>query len=178
MLSSSLKASLHEDPWMKDLRVWLGRDPDEENVEDVRKLSRYNTLHFVHYDSPFAERSFQDTMKGIDTSKPTLYIIDEAHNFIRNVYSNMNSKLGKRAQIIYEYIVRDKRENRNTRVVLISATPGINTPFELSLMFNLLRPGCLPTSELEFNRNFITETAYPILNPQKKNLFERRIMGL
>ena len=71
-----------------------------------------------------------------------------------------------------------KRENKNTKVILISATPGINTPFELSLMFNMLRPGIFPTSELEFNRTFITESTYPILNPLKKNMFERRILGL
>ena len=173
-----IKASLHDDPWMKDLKAWLGRDPSEENVESVTKLARYNTLHFVHYDSPYADRDFLNVMKTIDTSKPVVYIIDEAHNFIRNVYSNINSKTGKRAQIIYDYIVRDKRENKNTKVVLISATPGINTPFELSLLFNMLRPGILPTSELEFNRTFITESNYPILNPLKRNMFERRILGL
>lgn len=173
-----IKASLRDDPWMKDLKIWLGRDPSEDNVENITKLGRYNTLHFVHYDSPYADRDFLETMKKIDTSKPIVYIIDEAHNFIRNVYSNINSKLGKRAQVIYEYIIRDKRESKNTKVVLISATPGINTPFELALMFNLLRPNIFPSSELEFNRTFITESTYPILNPLKKNMFERRILGL
>lgn len=173
-----IKAALHDDPWMKDLKIWLGRNPNEENIENVSKLSRYSTLHFVHYDSPFADRDFLDVMKGIDMTKPVVYIIDEVHNFIRNVYSNINSKQGKRAQIIYEYIVREKRENKNTRTILISATPAINTPFELSLLFNLLRPGIFPTSELEFNRTFITDSIYPILNPTKRNLFERRILGL
>ena len=173
-----IKASLHDDPWMKDLKIWLGRDPSEENIENVTKLARFNTLYFVHYDSPYADKNFLEVMKKIDTSKPLVYIIDEAHNFIRNVYSNINSKVGKRAQVIYEYIIRDKKENKNTKIILISATPGINTPFELSLMFNLLRPGILPTSELEFNRTFITESAYPILNPLKRNMFERRILGL
>lgn len=173
-----IKASLHDDPWMKDLKIWLGRNPAEENAENVTKLTRYNTLHFVHYDSPYADKDFINVMKEIDTSKPIVYFIDEAHNFFRNVYSNINSKIGKRAQIIYEYIIRDKKENKNTKIVLISATPGINTPFELSLMFNMLRPGIFPTSETEFNRTFITESTYPILNPLKKNMFERRILGL
>ena len=173
-----IKASLRDDPWMKDLKIWLGRDPSEENTENITKLARYNTLHFVHYDSPYADRDFLNVMKGIDTSKPVVYIIDEAHNFIRNVYSNINSKIGKRAQVIYEYIIRDKRENKNTKVVLISGTPGINTPFELALMFNMLRPGSFPTSELDFNRTFVTESTYPILNPLKRNMFERRILGL
>uniref|UniRef100_A0A6C0LTY0 Helicase ATP-binding domain-containing protein n=1 Tax=viral metagenome TaxID=1070528 RepID=A0A6C0LTY0_9ZZZZ len=173
-----IKASLREDPWMKDLKIWLNKEPNEINTADVTKFIRYKTLHFVHYDSPFADKDFLEVMKTIDTSKPTLYIIDEAHNFIRNVYSNINSKVGKRAQIIYDYILRDKRENNNIKIVLISATPVINTPFELALTFNLLRPGIFPISELEFTKTFITESNYPILNPSKKNMFERRIMGL
>lgn len=173
-----IKAALHDDPWMKELRVWLGRDPNEENVDDIKKLARYNRLFFCHYDSPYADTAFLEIMKKIDTGKPTLYIIDEVHNFIRNVHSNIVSKIGKRAQVIYDYILREKKENKNTRIVLISATPGINTPFELALMFNLLRPGIFPSSELEFNRTFVTESTYPILNPLKKNMFERRIMGL
>lgn len=173
-----IKASLHNDPWMIELYTWLGRNPDETSVEDVKKLARYNTLHFCHYDSPYADKDFMNIINGIDTTKTTMYIIDEVHNFINNVYSNINSKIGKRAKTIYEYILHEKKENNNTKVILISATPGINTPFELALMFNLLRPGIFPSSEEEFKRFFITSSTYPILNPQKKNMFERRIMGL
>lgn len=173
-----IKASLRDDPWMNDLKVWLGRDNKEEGLEDISKVKRFSNINFVHYDSPFADRDFINVMKEIDPQKPTLYVIDETHNFIRNVYSNINSKLGKRAQIIYDFIIKEKREKLDTRVVLISATPGINTPFELALMFNLLRPGIFPSSELEFNRLFVTESNYPILNPTKRNLFMRRIMGL
>ncbi len=173
-----IKASLRDDPWMKDLKTWLGRDPSEENVDNVSKLARYKSIHFVHYDSPFANRDFLAVMKGIDLSKPIVYVVDEAHNFIRNVYSNINSKIGRRAQDIYDYIMKDKRENPRTKIVLISATPGINTPFELSLLFNLLRPGSLPSSEADFNKSFVTESNYPILNPVKRNMFQRRIMGL
>ncbi len=173
-----IKAALFNDPWMKDLQIWLGRDPSEEGIQNVANLSRFKKIFFVNYDAWNADQKFLDVMKLIDPSKPIMYLIDEAHNFIRNVYSNINSKIGKRAQVIYEYIVREKKENRNTKIILISATPGINTPFELSLMFNMLRQGVLPTSELEFNRTFITESSYPILNPIKRNLFERRILGL
>jgi superfamily II DNA or RNA helicase len=168
-----IKASLHDDPWMTDLNKFLQKDDDE-----LKKSSQYKTIRFVHYDSPFADRDFINVMKAIDISKPTTYIVDEAHNFIRNVYSNINSKTGKRAQVIYDYIVREKKENKNTKIVLISATPVINVPFELALLFNLLRPNIFPSSETEFNRLFITDSNYPILNPTKKNMFIRRIMGL
>ena len=169
-----IKASLRDDPWMLELKKWLERDPGQDPLQ----TERFKKIHFIHYDSPYADRDFIEEIKKIDTTYPTLYIIDEVHNFIRNVYSNINSKLGKRAQVIYEYIVREKRENRNTKIVLISATPGINVPFEFALIFNLLRPGIFPSSELEFNKMFVTESNYPILNPAKKNMFERRILGL
>lgn len=172
-----IKASLRDDPWMKDLNVWLGRDPSEENAESVNKLVRFQNIHFIHYDSPFADSSFIELMKKIDTSKQTIYVIDEVHNFIRNVYSNIKNK-GKRAQVIYDYIIKDRKENKNNKLVLISATPGINTPYELALMFNMLRENTFPGSEAEFIRMFITDSMYPILSPQKKNLFQRRIMGL
>lgn len=172
-----IKASLEDDPWMNDLKIWLGRDPSESNVEPINKLSRFQTLHFIHYDSPFADKEFIELTKKLDTSKQTLYIIDEVHNFIRNVYSNIKNK-GRRAQVIYDYIIRDRHENKNNKLVLISATPGINTPYELALMFNMLRENIFPGSESEFTRTFITDSVYPILSPQRKNLFQRRIMGL
>ena len=38
------------------------------------------------------------------------------------------SSLG--AQTIYDYIQQEKLENKNTRVVLMSATPVVNQPYE------------------------------------------------
>lgn len=173
-----IKASLRDDPWMTDLKDWLGRDPSEEGLANITGLGRFKNIHFVHYDSPYADRDFMNIMKTIDGSKPIMYVIDEAHNFIRNVYSNLQSGTGKRAQVIYDYIFREKRDNKNAKIILITATPGINVPFELALMFNLLRPGIFPSSEAEFNKTYITDSVYPILNPLRRNMFERRIMGL
>lgn len=173
-----IKASLRDDPWMTDLQRFVHRDPSEEGAP-LKDVGAYKNIHFVHYDSPFADRAFTDLMKTIDTTKRTMFIIDEAHNFIRNVYSNTSSKSsGKRAQIIYDEIIKNRAEYKNNKLILISATPGINTPYELALMFNMLRPGCLPSSETEFNRIFVTDSSYPILNPAMRNLFQRRIMGL
>ncbi len=173
-----IKASLLQDPWMKDLKQWLYRSPDEKNNETVSSLEMYKNIYFIHYDSPYAGQNFLNTMKKIDQSKPITFIVDEAHNFIRNVYSNLSSTSGDRAQVIYNHILKLKMDNKNTRVVLISATPSVNTPYELALLFNLLRHNIFPSTESEFNRIFITSSAYPILNPIKKNLFERRILGL
>ena len=41
-----IKASLHDDPWMKDLKIWLGRDPAEKNV---RKCNKINKIQYITF---------------------------------------------------------------------------------------------------------------------------------
>ena len=164
-----IPASLRNDPWMKDLAVWL-----EKSDQDLRMRN----IQFVHYDSPFADRDFLDKVKKVDASKGTVYIFDEAHNFIRNVYNNISSKKGKRAQVIYDYIQQEKKDNVNIRVLMLSATPVVNNPYEFALYFNLMRPGSFPESEAVFNQLYISSTNFRSLNEETKNMFQRRIMGL
>lgn len=164
-----IKASLKNDPWMKDLTEWIGQQ-DKEN--------KMNNIKFIHYDSPFADRDFLEIVKKSDSSRESMFIFDEAHNFIRNVYNNISSKKGKRAQVIYDYIQQEKRDNNKTRIILLTATPAVNNPFELALIFNLMRPGAFPSSEAVFNQIYISSTNYQSLNENKKNQFQRRIMGL
>jgi hypothetical protein len=164
-----IKASLKDDPWLKDIKTWLGENEYNE---------RFNNIIFIHYDSPFADRDFMDAIRKADSTKKSMYIIDECHNFIRNVYSNMNSKHSRRILTIYEYIINEQKENTDTRVICISATPGINEPFEFGLLFNLLRPGIFPKNEVDFNHLYISDLANKTLSNNNKNMFQRRIMGL
>ena len=164
-----VKASLHNTVWLGELKQFLSKSEYEY---------RYKNIIFIHYDSPFADREFMDAVKNSDSSKKSLYIIDEAHNFIRNVYTNINSKQGKRAQVIYDYIIQDKKENEGVRVVLLSATPAVNVPYELALMFNLLRPNTFPKSETQFNQIYKTTGSSQTINEATKNMFQRRILGL
>lgn len=164
-----IPASLHDDPWLKDIKVWMSK----ENYEQM-----FSHIVFIHYDSPFADRDFLEKVKKADANNTSVFIIDEAHKFINNVYNNISSKKGKRAQVIYDYIQQEKRDNPNTRVVLLSATPAVNNPFELALIFNLLRPDSFPTSESIFEQLFISSTNFASLNENTKNMFQRRILGL
>ena len=164
-----LKATLRPG-WINEMERWL-------QTED--KKFRLDNIKFISYDAPNADKSFMDAVKDADSSKKNLYIIEEAHNFIRNVYSNISSKAGKRAQTVYDYIIQDKKENDGVRVVLLTATPTINKPFELALLFNLLRPNIFPKSEAQFNSIYVSGTGgFERLNPNKKNNFQRRILGL
>ena len=164
-----IPASLRNDPWLKDLKEWLGKSNNE---------LRMKRIQFVHYDSPYADRDFLEKVKNADRSWPTLYIFDEAHNFIRNVYNNISSKKGKRAQVIYDYIQQEKKEGANVRIVMLTATPSVNSPYEYALYFNLMRPGAFPESEAIFSQIYISSTNFESLNEETKNMFQRRILGL
>jgi superfamily II DNA or RNA helicase len=164
-----LKASLKGSTWMGELSTWLSEE---------EKKFRFENIVFISYDAPNADKAFLDAIKNADSSKKSLYIIEEAHNFIRNVYSNISTRQGRRAQTIYDYIIQDKKENEGTRVIALSGTPAINKPFELALLFNMLRPGIFPKSELQFNQEYISTSAYQTLSTTHKNNFQRRIMGL
>jgi superfamily II DNA or RNA helicase len=161
-----IPARLKKNPWMTDLDTW---------VQSKNKKDRMKNILFVHYDSPYADRDFLDAVKQSDSSKNNLYIFDEAHNFIQNVFNNMLSKAGRRAITIYDYIVNDIKEGENSRVILLSGTPAVNDPFELSIIFNLLRPGIFPLSYTKFNELYISSNK---LLPERKNMFQRRILGL
>lgn len=162
-----IKASLKNDPWLKDLKAWLTK-PDD----------MMQNVFFISYDAPNADDQFLTATKKADQSRNNLFIFDEAHNFIRNVYGNKSNKKGKRAQVIYDAIIQEKKETGNARVILLTATPAINQPYELALMFNLMRPGTFPDSEAIFNQIYISSTGFKTLNEETKNMFQRRILGL
>ena len=161
LIKASLKGS-----WLDELKKWLSKNEYE---------GRFSNINFVHYDSPFADRDFLNAIKKSDSSKKYMFIFDEVHNFINNVYSNITNKAGNRAYIIYDYIQQEKKQNEDTRIILITGTPAINNPFEIALIYNLLRPGIFPNSELKFMELYISGNK---LHPDRKNMFQRRIMGL
>jgi hypothetical protein len=164
-----IPAALHNQPWLKDLKTWLSH---EDNG------GRWDNIKFIHYDAPNADKDFLTKMKEADSAKKNLFIIDEAHRFIVNVYNNLVNKQGKRAQVIYDYLIKDQKENDTTRIILMSGTPSIHKVYELALIFNLLRPDIFPTSEVKFNEMYIDQVEGNKLNPETMNMFQRRILGL
>ena len=104
-----------------------------------------------------------------------IFVFDEVHNFINNVYNNVTGNKGGRAYIIYDYIIQSKLDGDDNRVILLTGTPAINNPFELALIFNLLRPNIFPDSETKFLDKYVSNNSLKI---EKVNMFQRRIMGL
>ena len=161
-----LKASLKKS-WISDFDKYFTDESEKEN--------KIKNFYFISYDAPNSNEIFIDVIKKLNVSNKTMYIIDESHNFISNVYTNVIHKKGFKAKIIYDHILQHKIDDNTVRIILLSATPIINKPFELSLIFNLLRNNIFPKNENDFNSHFIYKGK---INENTKNSFQRRILGL
>ena len=84
---------------------------------------------------------------GKPLTKPgTILVIDE----IQNVISETGTTYQKLLTAIKYYFHKD------TRIVLLTATPIFNRPFELALVMNLIDPKkSFPTTNVEFEKKFI-----------------------
>lgn len=155
--------------WTNEISSWLS------NPEETMK-----SITFISTNASYLDTQFMEAVRKADSTKKMLFMIDEAHNFISNVYTNISGRRKGRAVPVYDYIYNEVLSNPTTKVVLLSGTPIKNSPFEASLIYNLLRPGCLPKDEMTFNDKFMKheDNVVPILNPSRKHLFQRRIVGL
>ena len=105
-----------------------------------------------------------------------LVIVDEVHNLI----SMMVNPKGKKGYQLYQALM----EAVDCKFLCLSATPLLNTPFELGILFNILRGPMLyqrvrytlfPEDEVEFANYFVDYQTQKIMNPE---LFKKRILGL
>ena len=188
-----------ESTWMTELKTW--------GSEDIRRPADYNLLKdeqqtaidavldgkivqqylFVHYNAPNKMEQLQKAIKEIGKTHNlniggklghTLVIIDEVHNFI-SMMVNKNENGPKMYKMLMDVV--------DCKFLFLSATPVLNTAFELALMFNILRgymtrdnvkhtlfPG-QPGHPKEFEDQFIDYTAKKM---KDKDVFKRRILGL
>jgi superfamily II DNA or RNA helicase len=161
-----IKAGLKQ-KWIEEFEKWL-KDKDI-----------YKNIFIVHLDSPFFGNDFEKKRNESDAAKKNIYFIDEVHLFISHVVNNIESEKGSKNSLsVYQSILRDKIDN-DCKIILASATPFREKPFESALLFNLLRPNLFPSTEIQFNKIFITDNnGIKTLNPIMKNSYQRRIMGL
>mgnify|MGYP003969093557 CR=1 FL=1 len=105
-----------------------------------------------------------------------LLIIDEVHNMLSNVMSEES----KNGTAIFDMIMNA----RNLKILALSATPAVNDPYELALLFNMLRGkimlngknfNAFPDQYHDFKNYFINDRLNLIKN---KFIFQERINGL
>ena len=128
--------------WEDQIVSW-SRQPDP--------LSHYDILHYN--DRSGSELNVYTKIESLyDDDKNALFqyliIIDESHNLI-NSMTDYNSKLGLD---IYNSLM----QTIDCKVMMLSATPIINKPFELAIMFNIIKGSVIFTGEEElFNEKYL-----------------------
>ncbi len=164
-----IKKSLYKG-WMNELDKFL---------EKTNFKKRLDNIYFINYESSNINLQFKEALMNVKSADQNkLFIIDEVHNYIRNVYSNVTSFSSNKMLHTYNYIKDEIANNKLSRLICISGTPVINKPYELALLFNMLRKDTFSQSEDEFNNLFVSNVNQPIINPINLNMFQRRIIGL
>ena len=107
--------------YSNDIRDQILREAELSGLSDSeinKKINRNKILNVIFdgkFGNPFDNK---------------LIIVDEVHNLI-----SMMAGDGSNGTILYEMLMRAS----NCKLVFLSGTPCINNPFELGLLFNLLR---------------------------------------
>ena len=105
-------------------------DKEKENLTKQIEATIYNKFTFLHLDD---SRIIKKINEGDFDNK--LVIIDEVHNLVNSMTSGT---------ITGEFFYKFMMNSINTKYVFLSGTPLINTVFESSRLFNILR-GYIPT---------------------------------
>lgn len=155
----------------------LRRSPSEEDVKQLRRYKKeltqkrqemYSTVNAVYHiishdsflNSIMSKDNFTDRYKptdllltdGVFHSKNSLLIIDEIHKLVMEEGTNFN-RLYNTLNI---YARNYETGTPTMKVVLLTATPVYDNPFEAALIINLLRPRIqFPLSKEKFEQMFI-----------------------
>ena len=131
--------------WVNNIKVIAQRDQKQLSTQ-IEKTIHHN-YEFVHYDGLRSTN-----IKNL--TKPRMYdnkviVIDEVHNFMLGV-SNQGFKprLYKKSELeqlpLKSQLYSSLMNAKNSKLVLLSGTPIINSPHEIAYTMNLLR-GKVPT---------------------------------
>ncbi len=149
-------------------------EKSEEYIEKTVKKFKFITLGSSNMYSQFENMDEYDSLlKGVLSGEKVLenklLVIDEVHNLANSIVNG--SKNGIK---LYDLIMNTD----NVKLIFLTATPMINTPFELVPLMNMLRGRIgehtlLPENAADFNNMFVKDGK--IHNKQK---LMNRIYGL
>ncbi len=180
LLPGSLRAN-----WLEQLYRW---GPDSIRIEGYAQLKpderkeqeRAANRVIAHYIDilTYNERGLYSKLMGLVNPETAyledrLIIIDETHDFVSRM-----SKPGNLSRKVYHFFMDNLR---NCKILGLSGTPLLNTPYELGIWFNISRGKmrqdnvAFPETEESFNDLFVNYVDRSITNA---HLFKRRISGL
>lgn len=125
-----------QDEFLKNLNFYFYLDNDKNREKGDNEFNKYiSYFHFIPYNAWNSYEQFKE-LKAFDN---TLYIIDEAHSFMKSIIKvNLLPSEDKKSNIgncmrIYKRIKRAK----NKKILALTGTPCAKTPFELIPLINL-----------------------------------------
>lgn len=205
-----IPANLFFDPWVKEISskcysnceirddinkiLKNNKEKSEAQLKDLilKKLKEHD-FYVINYNAYTLNGGYKDKLLDIPNRKGTtdkytnkysesinpfddsVIVIDECHNLVNMITNKIKS--GEKVEL-YE----DLFYSNNSRVILLSGTPIINDPFEISIISNIIR-GFLSDNKLvkfednydNFNKMFLDSDNLNIIN---KNMLKRRLNGL
>lgn len=172
--------------WYNEIKMWGNSDvrrpddysqlsPKEQEKIDAKLDDRINQYYtFVSYNASNAVSQLKKAVGSV--LRHRFVVVDEVHNLV----SMMVSSSSKQGRAFYKTLM----DAVDCKFLFLSATPLLNFPFELGIMFNILRGymthngqkySLFPEDEVEFETYFVNYTTKKIINPK---LFKKRISGL
>ena len=145
---------------MKKKGAWMVDTNKDPNFSDLNKNDQTaiqeQIVHMInkkyipiHYNAS----NLNKIVKEYNNAFPNMFdnsvvVIDEAHNFVTKIVNNLKTRKKDSPYItLYDKLM----SARNVRIVMLSGTPIINDPHEISVMFNILR-GYISTWTFTINR--------------------------
>ena len=119
-------------PSVKDSNIKEFLDKNNENIFeeiDENEEAKTNNQRIVKN----LEKKLKENRKKYLIDSPfynETIIIDEVHNFVRQIINNSGP-----SRIFYEWIINAK----NIKLICLSGTPIINKPSEIAVLFNIIR---------------------------------------
>lgn len=140
---------------------------DEETVDDSDEEDLFGDEIINKQSNEAIKRGLLKDMKynikKYDVESPfygKTIIIDEVHNFVREILNNSGS-----AGIFYEWIVNAE----NVKLVFLSGTPIINKPCEIAVLYNMLK-GRIKI----FNFTIQSSEEPSVITPQLNDIFYKK----
>ncbi len=144
VLSSTLQLSTdfiikHGGAWMVNVKKMSNYNELSENEKKSLNVQINEMLNhkyrFINYNGLLNSHLKALTMDyKINPFDDKVIIIDEAHNFVSRIVNKLKRPEALSMRL-YEYLLSAE----NCRIVLLTGTPIINYPNEISILFNILR---------------------------------------
>jgi hypothetical protein len=129
----------HGGAWMVDITKPSNfaqlSDSDQKSVDEQLNAMIRNKYQDINYNGLNANKMDELTNGGKrNPFDNKVVIIDEAHNLVSRI-ANAGTKKESIAGKLYKYLL----DAVNAKIVFLTGTPIINTPREISILFNMLR---------------------------------------